>query len=60
MNRRFCDPMGQSKELYRGLKRYVVETEIVVYPREPHGFREENRILAWYDKYLKDKPPASK
>ena len=61
------DPLGQSQELYRGLKRYGVETELVVYPREPHGFREEkhlldrlNRILAWYDKYLKDKPPASK
>ena len=61
------DPLGQSQELYRGLKRYGVETELVVYPREPHGFREEkhlldrlNRILDWYDKYLKDKPPASK
>jgi len=61
------DPLGQSQELYRGLKRYGVETELVVYPREPHGFREEkhlldrlNRILAWYDKYLKDKPSAPK
>lgn len=55
------DPLGQSQELYRGLKRYGVETELVVYPREPHGFREEkhlldrlNRILAWYDKHLKN------
>jgi len=54
------DPLGQSQELYRGLKRYGVETELVVYPREPHGFHEEkhlldrlNRILGWYDKYLK-------
>jgi len=54
------DPLGQSQELYRGLKRYGVETELVVYPREPHGFREEKhlvdrlgRILGWYDKYLK-------
>jgi dipeptidyl aminopeptidase/acylaminoacyl peptidase len=54
------DPLGQSLELYRGLKRYGVETELVVYPREPHGFHEEkhlvdrvNRILAWYDKHLK-------
>jgi dipeptidyl aminopeptidase/acylaminoacyl peptidase len=54
------DPLGQSQELYRGLKRYSVESELVVYPREPHGFHEEkhlldrlNRILAWYDKYLK-------
>lgn len=54
------DPPGQSEELYRGLKRYGVPSELVLYPREPHGFREEkhivdrlNRILAWYDKYLK-------
>jgi len=54
------DPLGQSQELYRGLKRYGVEAELVVYPREPHGFHEEkhlldrlNRILEWYDKYLK-------
>lgn len=53
------DPLGQSEELYRGLKRYGVEAELVVYPREPHGFHEEkhlldrlNRILAWFDKYL--------
>ena len=61
------DPPGQSQELYRGLKRYGVETELVVYPREPHGFHEEkhlldrlNRILAWYDKYLKEGSPATK
>ena len=54
------DPLGQSQELYRGLKRYGVEAELVVYPREPHGLREEkhlldrlNRIVAWYDRYLK-------
>jgi dipeptidyl aminopeptidase/acylaminoacyl peptidase len=54
------DPLGQSRELYRGLKRYGVETELVVYPREPHSFQEEkhlldrlNRIVAWYDKYMK-------
>jgi dipeptidyl aminopeptidase/acylaminoacyl peptidase len=53
------DPVGQSMELYRGLKRYGVETELILYPREPHGFHEEkhlvdrlNRIIAWYDKYL--------
>jgi len=61
------DPLGQSQELYRGLKRYGVETELVVYPREPHGFREEkhlldrlNRILAWYDKHLKETQGSSK
>jgi dipeptidyl aminopeptidase/acylaminoacyl peptidase len=54
------DPVGQSLELYRGLKRYGVDSELVLYPREPHSFHEEkhlidrlNRILAWYDKHLK-------
>jgi dipeptidyl aminopeptidase/acylaminoacyl peptidase len=54
------DPVGQSQELYRGLKHYGVEAEMVIYPREPHGLREEkhlvdrlNRIVAWYEAHLK-------
>jgi dipeptidyl aminopeptidase/acylaminoacyl peptidase len=54
------DPISQSQMLYRGLKRYGVETDLVIYPREGHGLREEkhlldrlNRIIAWYDKYVK-------
>ena len=54
------DPIGQSQQFYRGLKRYNVESDLVLYPREGHGLREErhlldrlNRIIAWYDKYLK-------
>lgn len=54
------DPIGQSQQLYRGLKRYGVEAEFVVYPREGHGFREEkhqldvlNRIIAWFDGHLR-------
>jgi dipeptidyl aminopeptidase/acylaminoacyl peptidase len=58
------DPIGQSQQFYRGLKRYGVESDLVLYPREPHGLREQHhlvdrltRILAWYDRYLK--PAAS-
>ena len=54
------DPLGQSQELYRGLKYYGVEAELVLYPREGHGLTEEkhlvdrlNRIVAWYEKHLK-------
>lgn len=54
------DPIGQSQQLYRGLKRYNVETQFVLYPREGHGFREEkhqldvlNRIVEWFDRHLK-------
>jgi dipeptidyl aminopeptidase/acylaminoacyl peptidase len=55
------DPIGQSQELYRGLKRYGVDTELVLYPREPHGFQEAKhrvdvlkRVVDWYDKHLKE------
>ncbi|HKP85350.1 MAG TPA: S9 family peptidase [Blastocatellia bacterium] len=54
------DPLGQSQMLYRALKRYGVVSDFVIYPREPHGFREEkhlldrlNRIVSWFDAHLK-------
>jgi dipeptidyl aminopeptidase/acylaminoacyl peptidase len=54
------DPISQSQMLYRGLKRYGVPAELVVYPREPHGLREPKHVadryrrsLEWADKYLK-------
>ena len=54
------DPISQSQMLYRGLKRYNVPAEFVVYPREPHGLREPKHVadryrrsLEWADKYLK-------
>jgi dipeptidyl aminopeptidase/acylaminoacyl peptidase len=53
------DPVGQSQELYRGLKHYGVDAEFVLYPREPHGFQEakhqvdmQKRMVAWFNKYL--------
>lgn len=53
------DPEGQSQELYRGLKRYGVESELVLYPRESHGFQEakhrvdvQKRVVAWFDSHL--------
>jgi dipeptidyl aminopeptidase/acylaminoacyl peptidase len=53
------DPKGQSQELYRGLRFYHVPCELVLYPREPHGFRELNhnidfyrRMLMWFERYL--------
>jgi dipeptidyl aminopeptidase/acylaminoacyl peptidase len=54
------DPVQQSYQFHRGLKRYGVEAELVVYPREGHGPREEkhrldllNRAVGWFEKYLK-------
>jgi len=57
------DPISQSQILYRGLKRYNVPAEFVVYPREPHGLREPKHILdryrrslEWIEKYLGAQP----
>ena len=54
------DPVGQSQELYRGLRYYHVPTELVLYPREPHGFREPghiidfySRMMDWFQKYIR-------
>lgn len=54
------DPIEQCQQFFRGLKRYGVETEFVIYPREGHGIREEkhqidllNRMIDWFEKYLK-------
>jgi len=58
------DAIGQSQRFYRGLKRYGVDANLVLYPREGHTLREEhvidrlNRIIAVCDKYLK--PDAAK
>ena len=43
-----CTPIGQAKELYQALVEAGVETELVVYPREGHGWVERDHILdAW-------------
>ncbi|HEU4402113.1 MAG TPA: S9 family peptidase [Candidatus Polarisedimenticolia bacterium] len=54
-------PVSQGWEFYTGLRALGVETEMVVYPREPHGFEERahevdrfRRILDWYDRHLKE------
>lgn len=54
------DPISQSQILYRALKRYGVETELVLYPREGHGIQEEkhlldrlDRVVAWFEKWVR-------
>jgi dipeptidyl aminopeptidase/acylaminoacyl peptidase len=53
-------PTSQGWEFYNGLRMLGVPAEMVTYPREHHGFHERAhqadmlaRLLAWYDKYLK-------
>ena len=54
-----CTPLGQAEELYQGLVLNGTPTELVVYPREGHGFREREhaadahrRTIAWFERYL--------
>jgi dipeptidyl aminopeptidase/acylaminoacyl peptidase len=52
-------PFTQGQEFYVALQRRGVATEMIVYPRTPHGPREPKllmdvtgRILTWFDKHL--------
>jgi dipeptidyl aminopeptidase/acylaminoacyl peptidase len=52
-------PPSQAQELYMGLRKNDVPVQMVVYPREGHGFVEPRHILdkmhretAWMEKYL--------
>ena len=53
-------PFTQGQEFYVALKRMGIDTEMIVYPRTPHGPREPKflmdvspRILTWFEKYKK-------
>ncbi|WP_179862095.1 S9 family peptidase [Longibacter salinarum] len=52
-------PTRQGQEFYRALKRRGIDTEMVLYPRTPHGPREPKllmdvtpRILDWFNEHL--------
>ncbi len=54
-----CCPVSQAEELYGGLVENGVETELVIYPREGHGFVEREhqldlcrRVHAWFNQHL--------
>jgi dipeptidyl aminopeptidase/acylaminoacyl peptidase len=53
-------PVSQGHELFRALKERGIETELVIYPREPHGIGETThvkdlitRVCEWYERHLK-------
>ena len=59
-------PFTQGQEFYNSLVRLGVDTEMVVYPRTPHGPREpkflmdvSERILVWFNKYLRGPRPTA-
>jgi dipeptidyl aminopeptidase/acylaminoacyl peptidase len=52
-------PFTQGQEFYVSLKRLGVPTEMIVYPRTPHGPQEpkllmdvSQRVFTWFEKYL--------
>lgn len=58
-------PISQAQELYMGLKKNNVPVEMVVYPRENHGFTEPLHILdkmkretEWFEKYIGQPVPV--
>lgn len=55
-----CTPLGQGQEFYNALLERSVPAELVVYPREGHGFQERahrldkaQRMAAWFDRYVR-------
>ncbi len=58
-------PVGQGRELYNALRRQRVPVEMVIYPRQGHGFSEprllldfRRRMVAWFDRWLGDTATA--
>jgi dipeptidyl aminopeptidase/acylaminoacyl peptidase len=54
-----CTPLGQAQEFYTALHERGAHSELVVYPREGHGFQEREhqldawrRAVGWFDHYL--------
>ncbi len=62
-----CVPVSQAYELYQALADAGVTTELVVYPREGHGWREREHVLdgnrrqrEWFDRHLSAVPSATR
>jgi dipeptidyl aminopeptidase/acylaminoacyl peptidase len=62
----FNVPLLGSEQMYQALRSLGVDTQLVIYPGQFHGITTPSykkdrleRYLAWYDKYLKPKPPTT-
>ncbi|WIG61753.1 MAG: S9 family peptidase [Ktedonobacterales bacterium] len=54
-----CVPVNQAYAFFRALRERAIPTELAVYPRERHGFREREhirdlyaRILGWFVRWI--------
>jgi dipeptidyl aminopeptidase/acylaminoacyl peptidase len=59
-----CVPVSQGQEMYQALAAAGVPTELVIYPREGHGWRErehqidgDRRIREWLDRHVQARSP---
>ena len=59
-------PFTQGQEFFNSLRRLGVDTEMIVYPRTPHGPTEpkflmdvSERIVTWFEKYLRGPRPTA-
>jgi dipeptidyl aminopeptidase/acylaminoacyl peptidase len=65
--RDFNVPVQGSQQMYQALRSLGVDTQLVIYPNEFHGIQRPSyvrdryeRYLGWYDKYVKNPPPAKR
>jgi dipeptidyl aminopeptidase/acylaminoacyl peptidase len=56
----FNVPVAGGEQMYEALRTLGVDTQLIVYPGEYHGLRRpsflkdrEDRIIAWFDRYLR-------
>lgn len=63
----FNVPISNSEQMYQALKSRGIPTGLVIYPGQFHAFTTPSyerdrftRWIAWYDTYLKNKPPGLK
>ncbi len=59
-------PFTQGQEFFNSLRRLGVDTEMIVYPRTPHGPTEpkflmdvSERILVWFNRHLRGSRPTA-
>jgi dipeptidyl aminopeptidase/acylaminoacyl peptidase len=64
--RDFNVPVQGGQQMYQALRSLGVDTQLVIYPNEFHGITRPSyvrdryeRYLAWYEKYINGKQPAT-
>ena len=62
----FNVPVQGGQQMYQALRSLGIDTQLVIYPNEFHGITRPSyvrdryeRYLAWYDKYIMGKKPAT-